>query len=31
LDTTRVRMVLVGLDAVTWIYVAVVAHRAFFG
>jgi hypothetical protein len=24
-------MVLIALDAATWIYVVVVAHRAFFG
>jgi hypothetical protein len=30
-DRTSGRMVLIALDAATWIYVVVVAHRAFFG
>ncbi len=30
-DRTSKRMVLIALDAATWIYVAVVTHQAFFG
>jgi hypothetical protein len=30
-DRTTGRMVLIALDAATWIYVVVVAHRALLG
>jgi hypothetical protein len=30
-DRTTGRMVLIALDAATWIYVVVAAHRAFLG
>jgi hypothetical protein len=30
-DGARTRMVLIGLDAITWIYVMVVARQALFG